>query len=83
MIDISNELTIELNKAILKTLSTNPTARILNLDELRIDELKKFLQEKHSILWANWSVISEDSLEQAAEWFKVQIDNLYSYISSQ
>ena len=83
MIDISNELTIELNKAILKAISSNPTTRTLNIDELSIDDLKRFLQATHSILWANWSVISEDSLEQAAQWFKAQINNLHSYISSQ
>lgn len=91
-VDVNNVLQIEINKAILRTLQGNPaarlinldepSARIINLDEVTHDDIKGYLQQIHTVLWADWCLTSKDSLEQAAKWFALQISNLQSYLSS-
>lgn len=91
-VDVDNVLQIEINKAILKTLQGNPaarlvnldepSARIINIDELSLDDIKGYLQQLPTIMWADWYISSKDRLEQAAKWFEIQISNLQSYISS-
>jgi len=79
--DISEVLRIEMNKAIEKTIKKNPTARILNLDELRNDELTEYFKRSGSITQLEW-IIQEGSEQQLTRWFRVVLGELHTLASN-
>lgn len=81
-IDISEILRIELNNAIIKQIKTNPSARVLNIDEVSIEDLEKYLSTTNVILWANWIISDSDGANKAAQWIKNVLDELYVYLSN-
>lgn len=72
--------TKKLTKEVLNQVANNPTARILNIDELSLDVVKKYLESKHVTLWADWYLTSSSSMEKASTWLKDEIDQIYSFI---
>lgn len=81
-VDISEILRIELNKAIVNQIKVNPSTRVINLDELSIDDYKGYLARTNVILWANWIISSEDGVDNASKWFKNALDELYVFVSN-
>jgi len=79
--DISEVLRIEMNKAIEKTIKKNPTARILNLDEMRNDELTEHFKRSGSITQLEW-IIQEGSEQQLTRWFRVVLGELHTLASN-
>ena len=79
--DISEVLRIEMNKAIEKTIKKNPTARILNLDEMRNDELTEYFKRSGSITQLEW-IIQEGSEQQLTRWFRVVLGELHTLASN-
>lgn len=75
--DISEVLRIEMNKAIEKTIKKNPTTRILNLDEMRNDELTEYFKRSGSITQLEW-IIQEGSEQQLTRWFRVVLGELHT-----
>jgi len=75
--DISEVLRIEMNKAIEKTVRKNPTTRILNLDEMRNDELTEYFKRSGSITQLEW-IIQEGSEQQLTRWFRVVLGELHT-----
>lgn len=78
-VDITEVMKFELNRAIVTQLEMKPTTRLLNLDELDLDAIKKYLQETHVILWQNYMLTSTDSLEVAARFIKDLFNKFYEF----
>lgn len=79
--DISEVLRIEMNKAIENTIRKNPTIRILNLDELRTDDIADYFKKSGSIHQLEW-LLEEGSERQLARWFKVVLTELHTIASN-
>ena len=75
--DISEVLRIELNNAIVKTLKKNPTTKVLNLDELRTDEIAEYFNKNGSINQLEW-VLEKGSSFDLARWFKIVLGELHT-----
>ena len=54
--------------------------RIIDIDKVSIDEIKKYIKSKQCILWQNWYVTDPKGLEDAANWIKSLLNELYSGI---
>jgi len=55
--------------------------RVLYLDEVSIDDIKRFITTKHAILWQSWFVTDPKGLEDAARWVQNLLNELYAGIS--
>lgn len=82
-VDIEEVLRFELNRAIMDQLEMKPTTRLLNLDELSVDEIKKYLQTTHTILFLDWIITDKKGLEAAAQWIKEFFDRVYIFVASE
>lgn len=81
-IDVSDILKFEINRAIMTQLEINPRTRLVNLDELSIDEIKNYLRTLHVVLFLNWTISDPKGLEDAAQWIKGFLDKLYAFNST-
>ena len=79
--DISEVLRIEMNDAIVRTIKRNPTAKILNLDEMRTDDISEYFKKSGSIHQLEW-LLDEGSEWQLARWFKVVLNELHTLTSN-
>lgn len=81
--DIQEVIRIEMNKAIEKTIRRNPTARILNLDELRTSDIAQYLQKNRSLDQLEYFVQFpySDELNKYYEfgrWFRGVLEEIYT-----
>lgn len=78
--DINEDITKEINRAILGRIAEKPTVPIINLEDVPVEVIKVYLQSKRSSTWSTYSIGSEDSLEKAAVWFKRELDSIYAFV---
>ena len=91
---INSSLAVELNKVILKKITSDPTIDIQEFleeinpttvtklpNELSKNDIKEFLQSLHTIQWGNWIITSQDGLEDAASWLQDVISRINSYLA--
>jgi len=91
-VDISEILRLELNDAIVKQIKLNPSTRVLNIDQVSINDIQNYLARTNAILWGNWIIKGEitddddestgDKTRKAALWLRNVLDELYVYISN-
>jgi hypothetical protein len=82
MIDIkelSEEITRAINLSLVNKVAEKPNIPLLNLEDVSIEVISKFLTSRHSSTWSIYSISSSDSLEAAAKWFKRELDLLYAF----
>jgi hypothetical protein len=80
--DISEVLRIEMNKAIEKTIRRNPTVKILNLEEMRADEIATYFTKNRVVEQLDY-ILQKPTSEQSryfelARWFKVVLGELHT-----
>lgn len=76
---MSDEITTQINKAILHQVAVQPMTPLMNLEDITGEVIKDFLRSKHTATWSIFSIGSEDSLEKATEWFKRELNMLYAF----
>jgi hypothetical protein len=77
--EINSTIANVVNRTILKQIAERPNSRLLNLEEIDCDTIEQWLRTKRTTIWSNYSISSRDSLEEAAEWFKGELDSLYRH----
>lgn len=48
-----------------------------------VEVAKKWLREKHTTLWMDWDLTTEDGLHDAAEWFITNMEHLLDFHESE
>lgn len=76
---MNDEITTQINKAILHRVAVKPMSPLINLEDVTSEVIKDFLKSKHSSTWSIFSIGSQDSLEKAADWFKRELSLLYAF----
>ncbi len=80
---INDAIKMELNKQILTEIQDDPTSRILNLENLTVEQITEFFASLHSVTFGQFTITSKDTGEVAAKWLLHQIDKLYEFVTTQ
>ena len=73
------DLALEVNKAIMRDVKEDPTARLLNIDRITEDDVKEFLHQIGATTWGVFTVYNSPGDELAAKWFLSQLGRFYEF----
>ena len=55
--------------------------RIIFIDKVSLDDIKRYIKSKQCILWQNWYVTDPKGLEDAAKWIQSLLIELHTGLS--
>jgi hypothetical protein len=71
------------NRALVKEVAKDPTIVIPTIQEVTYEACKEFLQTNNTVLWQTFNISSPKGLEDAAQWLKSTVDELYAFVFGQ
>lgn len=77
--EIQRTMVVSLNKTILKEIAQDPTAHVLNLDTIKVEEVMNWLSSRHSQEFGRFGIYDLNDRKNVAEWFITQMQEFYNY----
>lgn len=79
--DITDTMVFEINKAIMKKVAQKPNLKLLNLEDVTVENIASWLETFHSVEWGRFSVKDYDDKIKVADWFRRNLYEFYAYLN--
>lgn len=74
-------ISIAINKALLQDIAAKPSIRVLNLDDISLEDVEEFLLSRHSQEFGRFGIFDSKDRKNVAQWFVRQMMEFYDYRS--